>query len=103
MRALWSAVVIRSLNTSSAWLSSSAEKASFHQASRTWAWARARSPWARSARASAKRPLAVSGGSLAKKARAVEGSPFSCHSIASARRRKKVMLGQLGLAAMKAA
>jgi hypothetical protein len=48
-------------------------------------------------------PFAVSGGSLAKKARTVAGSTRSTHSIASARRRSAPIAGQPGLAAMKAA
>ena len=85
------------------WASRSPEKASLRQASLIAWWAPALSPCESSARASANLPLAVRGGSVLKKASTVVGSLRSCHSIASARRRKVTMLGQLGLAAMKAA
>src|SRR5262249_59867784 len=52
---------------------------------------------------SAKWPLAVNGESLAKNVRATVGSGRSCHSIASARRRMKLIEGQLGLLVIKAA
>jgi len=47
--------------------------------------------------------LAVCGCSAAKKATMAGGSTCSCHITPSARRRNVEMLGQLGLAAMKAA
>ena len=103
MRALSSAAAIRPANVARACASSSAEKPSLRQASRTSVSAPARSPLASSARASANRPLAVRGGSLLKKAMTACGSTWRCQSAASARRRKVIMLGQLGLAAMKAA
>ncbi len=101
MRASSSAGVIRPAKVSRACASRSPEKPSLRQAWRTAAAAPATSPCVSSARASAKWPLAVCGGSVRKKSMTACGSMWSCHITASARRRSASMLGQLGLAAMK--
>ena len=74
MRALWSALVIRSPKSPAPRLRDRRRKLSLRQASRTSACAPARSPWASSARASANVPLAVERLLLAEKARTVAGS-----------------------------
>src|SRR5262249_14491393 len=102
MRAASSAGVIKPPNVSRACPSRSEEKASLRQASCKIAEARATSPRVKSALANAKCPLGERGGSLAKKAITVCGSLGSCQRAASARRRRSAMLGQLGLALMKA-
>src|SRR5262249_24224505 len=102
MRAASSAGVIKPPNVSRACPSRSEEKASLRQASCKIAEARATSPRVKSALANAKCPLGERGGSLAKKAITVCGSLGSCQRAASARRRRGAMLGQLGLALMKA-
>ena len=102
MRALSSARVSSSPNRSSACASSSCENESSRQASRTSACAPARSPSGSSARASAKRPLALSGLRCRRNRRARSRAGALLPQRASARRRNVTMLGQPGLAAMKA-
>ena len=83
--------------------SASAEKLSSRHAWRTSACARSRSPCASTTRASATRPLPVSGGSAAKYVRTEASSGRSMNAMASARLRNMLMLGQVGLAETNAA
>jgi len=101
MRATWSARVSTSGNAASTAVSVSAVNDDDCHTARTSLSAPARSPSAISTRARASRPSALVGLSPTKR-RTVAPSRRSCHSLASARRRSNDMLGQSGLARMKA-
>src|SRR5262249_17445624 len=91
---------MRSPKVASTCSSASRVNGSVRQASRMAAWAPARSPFSRRAGPAATLPSPEIGLSPVK-ARMVASPACSCHSMASARLRSMIRLGQLGLAAMK--
>src|SRR4029077_2684917 len=93
--------VSRSWNVSSTADSISADSSADRHTARTSCAAPSRSPSLISTRASASRPTELAGFSR-KNWRTVVPSCRSCHSLASARRRKSRMLGQSGLVLIKA-